>query len=1030
MLVLIALIVFGISSIFTFEMELQPTVSMPMIAVFAEYPGADPETVEKLVTRPIEEAGAKMQGMTSSQSTTETGSTTVIFMFDYNVDIDKIFMDFQAEFETLVFPDGCKKPWISKAASYNPFIEVTVSSDSGTDVLKYAENVLKPALKRIDGVAEVEIDGGHEEYIRVALDEMLMDQYGVTIDLVKQAISATDYNVPADTMRQGTMDIRLSSTSNIRSIAELETVPVRTAKGAVISLRDIAKISYNVKKAQSISRHNGVETVSISMKKTQTASTVTVADKVVKQLDAFNDSRDDIKLKVTTNSADDIIRSLKEVGMTLIIGILLSMFTLFLFFGDIKASLLVGSSMPISLLATLICMAFAKLQLNIMTLGGLVISIGMMVDSSIVVLESCFRAQERGLDFEQSALEGTKEVTASIVASTITTVVVYAPIAVVGSLVSQYFGGLCVTIIFAMLTSLVVSLTFIPLFFKFYKPVEKKNAPAVLIMEKISSRYAKAVRKVIPRKFAVVTLSLAMLGAAVAMAMSMNMTLEAEVDRGEFEVKVASRKGTAMEFADENAKKYEKVLMDDPDIADVSYRVKNNEATIRLKIDKESGKTTAEKVDEYNAMWAGERGVDLTIKATGSESSGAPNQAKVTLTGNDYETLKEKVLLATKQLEGIDGVFSVKSEVQEGNPEGRIRIDPKKAMDAGLTPQSVAAFVAGVNSGIEALKIKSSGNEYSVKLEYPEGRFDDLYKLMSLRLTGQGDRLLTLGDIAQLSYEEAPETISKRNGLYSLGITLTTTEDKKFDVQEKADEIIEGMDLGDTEMGTDMEKEILNDVIRRLVISIASAVFLVFLVMAMQFESPRFSAMVMMSIPFSLIGAIGLLFIAGEQLSSDAMLGVLMLAGIVVNDGILFVDTANRLKLEVPVNEALARSGEIRLRPILMTSLTTILSMIPLVMSKDSGASIMDGMGLIIIGGLMASTLLILFLLPTFYTLFMGRRAKREDLERFPEQITANAKPVKEVRQKKKTRHKNKEQDQKEEEKQDQEEKEKQDQDQ
>lgn len=978
-LALIALIVFGSSSIFTFEMELEPSMSMPMIGVFTNYEGADAETVEKLVSRPIEEIGARMQGMASSNSTTSIGSSRIIFMFDYSTDIDKVFMNFQEEIEQLALPEGCGRPKIMRATSENPFIYLQVRSESGGDVLNYVNNTVKQRLERVSGVAEVKIYGGNEEYIRVTLDERLMEQYSVTIDSVKQALAATDYTIPADTMRQGSMDIRLASTSSVTSIAELETVPIKTNNGAVITLRDIAEVSYSVRKSNSLSRHNGTEDINIELTKNQNTSTVTAANRVIDEIERLRAERSDIVIDVTMNSADSIVASLKDVGMTLIIGILLSMLTLFLFFGDVKASLLVGSSMPISLMATLILMALSGLELDIMTLGGLVISIGMMVDSSIVVLESCFRAQERGLDFKESALEGTKEVTASIVASTITTIVVYAPIALVGSIVSQYFGGLCVTIIYAMISSLIVSLTFIPLFFMYYKPVEKKKAPAVLIMEKISARYAKAVRKIIPKKFTVLAIALALFAIAVMMLMNMNMELDAEVDKGEFQVTVASRKGTAMEVADQNAAKYEKILIDDPDIKDVSYNVTGNEATISAFILKESGKTTSAKVEEYNKLWSDEKSVDLSIKSVAGSTSGSKTEASVTLTGNDYAKLKQSIYAAMNKLSDIEGVFKVSSELQEGAPEGKIKIDPKKAMAHGLTPQSVATLVANVNTGVQAIKIKSSGNEYNVRLEYPEGRYDDLYKLMSLRLTSSDGSVLTLGDIATLEYDEAPGSIMKRNGLYSLSINLSTSEEDKFRVQDEANEIVAHMERGGAEIGTDMETEILNDVIERFVIAIAAAIFLVFLVMAMQFESPRFSAMVMMSIPFSLIGAIGLYFISGQTLTSNALLGILMLVGIVVNDGILFVDTANRLRADFSINEALARSGELRLRPILMTTFTTILSMVPLVLSQDSGADIMEGMGLIIIGGLTASTFLILFLLPTFYTLFMGKRARLQD---------------------------------------------------
>ncbi len=349
-----------------------------------------------------------------------------------------------------------------------------------------------------------------------------------------------------------------------------------------------------------------------------------------------------------------------------------------------------------------------------------------------------------------------------------------------------------------------------------------------------------------------------------------------EADQGAFVVTVTNRKGIALEVSDQNSTPFEKTLLEDPDIKDVDYSVSDNVATIEAYISKESGKTTAEKVDEYNKLWAGKPGSDVVVKSMSESSGGGSSTAVVTLTGDDFTQLKSNIYKAMEQLKTIDGVLHVSSKLESGATEAR--------------------------------------------------------------------------------------------------------------VQKEADEMIANMDLGSAQAGTDFETEFEANEMKKVGMAMLAAVFLVFLVMAMQFESIRFSIMVMISIPFAFIGSVALMFVSGETMNSGALLGGLMLAGIVVNDGILFVDTANGLKNEYPVEEALARTGEIRIRPILMTTLTTVLSMVPLVLSTDSGASLMDGMGLMIIGGLMASTILILILLPTFYMLFMGKRAKLENRTKFPVQ--------------------------------------------
>ncbi|MCR5603696.1 MAG: efflux RND transporter permease subunit [Lachnospiraceae bacterium] len=685
LLALLALVVFGVSSILTFELELEAEVEMPMLAVNVEYRGADPETVDKLLAKPIEEYGMKLQGMSNVQTTSSEGRCFVIFTFQYGTDMDYVLNECKADMDELSLPEGCERPKVIKYKSTDATVlRIQADAAKDEDVLNYVNNTVKPRLEKQTSIAEAQVLGGESEYIRILLDEGLVEQYSVTLDTVQQALSASDYNIPADKIRQGSMDVRLSVTSTVDSIGELEFIPIKTASGAVITLRDIADVSYEIMRSDSISRYNGTEEVQIIVSKKQGESTVTASRQVLDEIKRLEAENSDIRLVVTSNYADEIIASLKDVGMTLLIGILLSMLTLFLFFGDIKASLIVGSSMPISLLATLILMSFAKLQLDIMTLGGLVIAIGMMVDSSIVVLESCFRSQEKGLDFRESAIRGTGEVTASIVASTITTVVVYAPIAVVEGMMGQLFQGLCITIIFAMLTSLIVSLTFIPLFFTFFKPTEKKNAPAVRIMETVSKRYAKAVRAIIPRRVIVVLLVIGLVAASVLMGLSLNRELDEDVDRGEFSVEARSRAGTTQDITDKNAVKYEEALLADPDIKEVYYSVRDNVATITAEIDKASGKTTNEKVDEYNRLWAKESGMDMSITAGYGGSTGAGNGTTITLTGDDYGELKKRVYEAMSELAKIDGVYDVKSQLSEGAPEAKIDIDPKKAMDAGL----------------------------------------------------------------------------------------------------------------------------------------------------------------------------------------------------------------------------------------------------------------------------------------------------------------------------------------------------------
>lgn len=974
-LILLALFVFGFTSITSFELERTPEMNMPVYLIMTTYVGADPESVDDLVTDPIEDISGKLEGVDVDMSISRESVSIVVFTFEYDVDMDSTYMDIQKALNALDLPDDAGDPTIMEIQmDQQPIMTVQAESESNIDVVSYVDDTVKPKLEGLTGVSTIDVMGGSENYIRVQLNEEAMKEYGLTVDMITQYVSAADFTVPAGSVEQGSQDISLSASSDVDSITDLESVPVRTSKGSIVTLRDIADISYAVKDAENMSRHNGEANISMDITKKQSASTVTVANQVQRALNELMEDEPDVTLEVTANSADEIIDSLKSVAETLVIGVLLSMLTLFVFFGDIRASLIVGSSMPISLFAALIAMNLVGFTLNLITMGALVVAIGMMVDSSIVVLESCFRSRMKGLDFEQAAYMGTTEVAASIIASTITTVVVYVPMALISGMSGQMFRPLGFTIVFAMLASLLAALTLIPLFFSRFKPVEKRDAPASRIMKKVSAAYGKAVRKVIPRKKLVATVAVGLLALAVVLLAVLDKELMTASDERQFAVTVDSRAGTTLEQANKNAIPYEEALAEDEDVENYDTRVEGSTATITAYLSDGCKKSTTEKMDEYTAKWAHETGVDISVDLGGEMAQFVQNGATLTLEATDYDELKEKVQDAQDRMEKLDGVLSVSSNLGDSSTQAKVDIDPKLCLNKGLTPAAVAGVVRGVITGINPLTVTDAGDEYEVYLEYPKGRYDNLNSLMNIELTSATGAAVPLREVAEIEYTDSQQEIRRNNGLYSIEITATTSDEDKNQVQRAVNEIPNQMDLGRTvTVGRNSIQRMMQDEFSALGGAIATAIFLLFLVMAMQFESPRFSIMVMMSIPFSLIGCFGLLFVTGSTLSMTSLMGFLMLVGIVVNNGILFVDTANRLQADYPIEEALAQSGEIRLRPILMTTLTTILSMIPTALGFGSGTEMLNGMAIIIIGGLTASTLLILFLLPSFYLIFMKK---------------------------------------------------------
>ena len=988
LLIVLAIGVFGIGSVFGFRLELTPEMEMPMLFVMTVYQGGDPETTQELVTKVVENSGKTLAGVDSIDSQTSADMSMVMFSYDYGTDIDEAYADLRSALDTasLQLPEDAHDPVIVEMnmnAADTMTLSVTTTGD--TDVLTFVNDELEPELDRIADIADITVTGGQEDYIRIELHQDKMKQYGVTMANVATYIKTTDFTIPIGSVKQGTQKISSSASSKPETLIDLQNVPIVTNRGSVIKLSDIATVSMSAKDYSSISRFNGNDSISIGIAKTQSAGTVNVSREVKDVIEKVAAKNSAVQISVAYDAADGIISSLSSVAETLVLGVILSMIVLFIFFGDIKASLIVGSSMPLSLLVALIAMSFAGFSLNIVTMGALVIAIGMMVDSSIVVLESCFRLKDEKPDFKEAALVGTQTVGSSVVASTITTIVVYLPLATMDGLAGQLFDELGFTIIFTMLASLIISLTLIPIFFWKYRPKEKKSLPINKLLEIINAGYRKLLGHIMHKRKTVMLVAIALLGISLWLAGQLDTELMSATGLDNVSISIEQRSGTRLEVMDENIKPIEQMIMEDEDFEACNVSISGATATITAYPSESCTKSVAELVDKYNQILSGYTNMSIIVEAGGSGMTsmmGSGASTEIDLSGESMDDLK----IAARQVEAlmmeIPGVIKVSSNLSSAASQAKIKIDPLKCMDVGLTAVQVAGEMYNASSGTEVMKMNLGTDEYAVMLEYPKGSFDEMSQMLNLELATPRGTMITVGDVAEAVYSDVPESLVRSNDKYQVAIIAHTTDEAKFTAQNAIYEAVEKAEfpkgVGQTE---NMMVEMIMEEFTAIGIAIAIAVFLIFLVMAIQFESPRFSLMVMLSIPFSLIGSFFLLYISDSTLNMTSLMGILMLVGIVVNNGILYVDTTNQLKKEMPLDEALVESGCIRLRPILMTTLTTILSMVPMVFATNENAAMMKGMSLIIIGGLITSTLLILLLLPSFY-LLMDKDGRREAKER------------------------------------------------
>lgn len=995
-LVVLGIVVFGFFSIFNFDMELYPDVQMPMLLVYTIYPGANPESIETLITREVEDAGEALAGVDSCTSYSRANYSMVLLTYDYETDMNDAYTDLSAALDMLKLPEDAQDPKIVEMdVNAMDTITLAVSNDGSSDMMAYINDTVVPKLESINNVAQVSVDGGKENYVRVTLNQEKMKQYGLNMSMIATYIGAADFNIPAGNLSAGSQNVSVSTVASLEKLEDIKEITLMTQTGAIIRLGDVADVSYDSKDAEAVSRYNGENSVTIGIVKNQNASTVKVANKIKSEIKKMQDSDPGVKFQISYDAGKGITDSLKSVAETLVLGVILAMLVLFIFFGDLKASLIVGSSIPLSLLATLVCMNLIGFDMNIVTMGALVIAIGMIVDNSIVVIESCYRMIEKGEDYKSAALKGTSVVMMSIVASTITTIVVYLPMSLIKGMAGQMFSQLGFIIVFAMLASLVSALCIVPLLFFKMNPTEKVDSPINHFLDWVKVRYDKILRKLLRRKVLTLFTCVVLLVISGLLASTLSFELIPTTYDGSIKLTATFRSGTKLEKMDESFAGVEDMIAQDENFESYNITISGNQAVITAYAADDCKRSSEEAVEYYQTQFDTITNMDVLVEAAGGGSemmmSGLSSDlVEVVLESNNMDALTKGAEQVEEMMTEVPGVIKVSSDASASQTGAHIVVDPLKAANAGFSPAQIGGELYSVLSGSKAGSMETNGKEYDIILKYPEGTYEDVNQLMDKTFLSQTGKSTTLSEVAHIEYDEQLQMIKRNNGKYQQTISATCAAGHKSavskEIKKRSKKLTYPQGVG---LATSMMAEMMQENLWAIFESILAGIFLVFLVMAMQFESPRFSLMVMVCIPFSLIGSFLALFLARNSMNMVSMMGFLMLMGIVVNNGILLVDTANQEKEYMPVEEALVTAGKTRLRPILMTTLTTILAMVPMAFFSDN--KMMEGMAMVIIGGLVASTLLCLLMMPTFYLLLdkKERRKKKGKKKRKQKRLPA-----------------------------------------
>ena len=985
LMALLCLIVFGISSVFNATLEQMPDMDQPMMIIMANYSGASPEDMDELVTQLIEDQVSTLEGVKSMSSTTSEGRSMIMLEYDYDTDMDEAYSDLTKSLNSIRdLPDDVEPTVMEMNNNAQASMMLTIANPSQENLYDYVDQKIVPELEKLSTVAEVSTMGGSSEYIKIELMSDMMEQYNVSISDIKSAMSAANLSYPSGSAESGNLDLSVSTLTQHDTLDELLEMPITVSGNKIIYLEDIAVVSYAEEQKGGVSRYNGEETISISLTKQQSSTAMDLSKQVQKVIKSLqnDDDDDDLTITVARDEADSIQDSLKDVAETMVMAVVISMIIIFLFFGDFKASMIVGSSIPTSILMSLIVMTRAGFTLNIITMSGLVLGVGMMVDNSIVVLESCFRAmdkqQDKGaLGYAKAALEGTNIVVASIFGSTVTTCVVFIPLVFLNGMSGQMFGAMGYTIVFCMCASLLSAIAIVPLCYMMYKPKERSSAPATRPLTFLQDAYRKIMPVLLKHKAIVMLASVGIIVATVFLASGMQTELMTADDTGTVSVSIETRPGLITEQADAILAEAESIVAAHEDVESYMLRYNNDEGTITAYLKDDRKMSTDEVVSQWENEMADLENCTITVEASTSMSMmGRSRGYEAILKGTQYDELQEVSNEIVNELIARDDVKNVHSSIENTAPVVAVKVDPVSASAEGLTAAQIGTMIKQMLDGEEVTTLKVDGQEISVKAEYPEDQYRTVPQLERIILKKPSGGYVALSDVAEIYYKDSPSSIEKEDKSYQITISADYVDSSSSAaVKTKIDnEVISPNLTGTIVRGTNSRDRMMQEEFSGLYNAIAVAVFLIFVVMAAQFESPKFSFMVMTTIPFSLVGSFGLLKLTGVSMSMTSILGFLILVGTVVNNGILYVDTVNQYRMEMPLRKALIEAGATRMRPIMMTSLTTILSMLPMAMAFGSSGSTTQGLAVVNIGGLSVGVLVALFILPVYYALMNGRK--------------------------------------------------------
>ncbi len=1044
----VAAVVFGLVAYRQLATDLLPDITYPSLTVRTEFPGAAPPEVETLISRPVENAVGVVNNLVRVSSSSRAQVSEVTLEFAWGTAMDFAALDVRERLDVLVLPEDAQAPLLLRYdPSLDPILRVALTgSDDLIHLRQVAEERVKRSLERLEGVAAAVVQGGLEEEIQIELDERRLAGLALPVERVIQQLAQENVNLTGGRLKEGQTEYLVRTVNEILRAEQLEDLVVSATGGALLRLRDVAKVKKGFREREIISRLDGQESVEVGIFKAGGTNTVTVSTAVQ---EALGDLRQrlakidpHLKLTVITDQARFIRQSVREVLRTAVIGGALAILVLFLFLRSWRATAIIGTAIPVSVVATFFLMYATDISLNIMSLGGLTLGIGLLVDNAIVVLEAIERRREQGLSIAEAALKGTKAVSSAIVASTVTSICVFLPIIFVEGVAAQFFSDQAMTVTFSLLVSLFVALTLIPMLAsrqfhvrdleaeerdeeeaeatspdrhpkrKLTESVERGGFRVAVALARVAKGIARGIAEITALVFdpparlfqrafnalaavydrllagALQHRGITLLFALVALVSSLALyprlgqELVPEVIQGEFFVDVELPPGTHLDITQRRLAALERTAARLEGVAQIYTLVgtssqqggsaaesRENRGQLAITVAAPFSREKEERLmAELREALADQEDLELRFGRPSFFSFSTP--IEVEIRGFNQRQLRRFADQAAAGMRDIPGLTDVKSSAEGGSPELQIRFDRERLAALSLTLQQVATVVQDKVQGNVATKIHQAERTIDIRLRAEERYRDSARDLSQLVVALTGGTALPLSAVAEVVEVEGPAEIRRIDAERTAVVTANLEDRDLASAARDIEALLKGLDLPigfDWRLGGQQRE--MQSSFKSMRLAIALAIFLVYLVMASQFESLLHPLVILFSVPLSLVGVLIVLVIFKVTVSVVVLIGVVMLAGIVVNNAILLVDATNRYRREqgLPKLEALRRAGRQRLRPILMTTATTVLGLLPMAIGLGEGSELRSPMALTVIGGLLSSTALTLVVIPVVY---------------------------------------------------------------